>query len=124
VIHTLRSWSSRRWTAAAVAFLPLVAVYLVEGPSWGVWWAVPGALLPAAFASLIVASYVPEPGSGRLVEVGCSPCAVVAGASILGSIILRDTSPSDAGTAVVALLLLGFGLAQRLVGAGTCSVPR
>lgn len=107
-----------------IAFLPLVSVYVAEGPSPGVWWAVPGALLSAALASMIVASYVPEPGSGRLIEVGCSPCAAVAGASILGSIILRDTRPADAGTAVVALLLLGLGLAQRLGGAGTCSVPR
>jgi hypothetical protein len=74
-------------------------------------------------AAVVLASYVPRPGSGRVLEVGCSPCAVMAAAAVFGSLLLRSTSPLDVGIAVVATGLLGFGLLQRLTDVRTCALP-
>jgi hypothetical protein len=120
----LRGWSARRRLVTVIAFPLLLVVYASFGPFWAIWWAVPVALLSAGLAAAILASYVPEPGSGRLVDVGCTPCAMVAGASVLGSLVLRDTRPLDAGIAAMALGLLVFGMAQRIGGAVSCAVPR
>jgi hypothetical protein len=47
----------------------------------------------------------------------------VAAATVAGSFVLRDTEPLAAGMSLLAVLLLAFGLAQRLSGAA-CAVPR
>ncbi len=124
LVTSLRVWSFRRRLIAGVLVVPLLVVYASFGPGVTVWWAIPAALVSAVLAAAVLASYVGEPGSGRLVDVGCSPCAVIAGATILGSVILRDSAPADGGIALMATFLLGFGLAQRLGDAGTCSVAR
>ena len=120
----LRRWPGRRWVAAAAVFLPLLAVYVPLGPSWAVWWASPAALVSAGLAALIVASYVPQPGSASLVDVGCAPCAALGIAAVFGSVVLRDTQPLDGGIAVVAVLLLVLGLVRRLTDVGACQVSR
>lgn len=119
----VRRWPPRRWITALVLVGPLLVLYVAVGPAPSVLWALPVDVVSAALAGLIVASYVPEPRSGRLLEVGCSPCAVVAAAAIVGSLVMRDTSPGDAGIALLAVVMLGFGLAQRLAGGGTCTLP-
>jgi hypothetical protein len=77
----------------------------------------------AVIAALVLASYVPQPGSGRRLEVGCSPCAVMGGATIVGSLVLRSTTPVDPGIAGVAVMMLLFGLVQRLNDNASCAVP-
>ena len=124
MLGTLRGWSSRRRLAAVIALLPMFAVYTSLGPILEIWWALPAALVCAGLASLIVASYVPEPRSGRLIDVGCTPCSVMAVGSILGALVLRDTRPLDAGMSAMAVLLLAFGFAQRLTQADTCALLR
>jgi hypothetical protein len=113
----------RRWVTAAGLTIPLMGVYGSVGPSWVVGWAVPAALLCAVAAAVVLASYVPQPGSDRWLEVGCSPCAVMGGATVVGSLLMRSTAPLDPGIAVVAFMLLVFGLVQRLRDTAACAVP-
>jgi hypothetical protein len=103
--------------------LPLIGVYGSAGASWALWWTVPAAVLCAVIAAVVLASYVPKPGSGRRLEVGCSPCAVMGGATIVGSLLMRSTAPLDPGIAVVAVMMLLFGLVQRLKDTASCAVP-
>jgi hypothetical protein len=106
----------------AVLGVPLMVLYALDGPPAGTWWAVPAAVLCGGLAALVLASYVPVPGSLRRVDVGCTPCSAVAAATVVGSFVLRDTDPLAAGMSLLAVLLLAFGLAQRLSGAA-CAVP-
>jgi hypothetical protein len=86
------------------------------------WWSLPVTLLQAGLAAMIIASYVPVPGSGRRIEVGCTPCAAVAGLSVLGSLVMRQTDPWNLGIGLVAVLLLGYGLVRRILDTGaTCA---
>jgi hypothetical protein len=123
LLRGLRGWPLRRWVAAAVVTVPLAGLYLTQGPSADIWWSVPAALVCGALASLVLASYLPLPGSGRWIDLGCSPCATVAAMTVLGSFILRDGAPSEVGMSLLAALMLVFGLVQRLSGGGVCAVP-
>lgn len=122
LVLALRGWPARRWVTAAVLALPLAALYAWDGSSVGIWWSIPAAVLFGGLASVVLASYVPLPGSRRILDVGCTPCSVVAGVTVLGSFLFRDTAPLDPGLNLVAGLLLVFGLVQRLTG-GACKVP-
>lgn len=108
--------------AGSVLALPLTLLYTLDGPPVGIWWAAPAAVLCGGLAALVLASYVPLPGSRRRIDVGCTPCSTVAAATVVGSLVLRDTDPLAAGMSLLAVLLLAFGLAQRLSGA-SCAVP-
>ena len=119
----LSGWPHRRWIAAGVLAVPLALGYAsLPGQLTSAGWAVAD-VLSGLLAAVVLASYVPGPGSGRVLEFGCSPCAVMAAAAVFGSLLLRSTSPLDAGIAVVATGLLGFGLLQRLTDVRTCSFP-
>jgi len=117
------AWPRRRWVAALMLVAPLAAAYASVGPSPQVWWVLPTAVMSAALAAGLLASYVPMPGSGRLLDAGCSPCAAVSGVAVLGSLMMRSTAPLEPGIAVVAVLLVAFGLAQRLGKVSTCPAP-
>jgi hypothetical protein len=119
----VRAWSRRRWIAALVLVAPLVALYASVGPSLRVWWVLPTAVVNAALAAVLLASYVPLPGSGRWLDAGCSPCAAISGVAVLGSLVMRSTAPLEPGIALVAVLLVAFGLAQRLGKVSTCPAP-
>lgn len=88
---------------AGVAFVALVAV-------------------SAALAAATVATYVPERGQSWRGTLGCGPCDVVAGATVLAAPLLLSFQPLDASMAVVAVAATAFGLFQRRTGAtSTCS---
>jgi hypothetical protein len=123
LLRGLRWWPLRRWVAAVAVTVPLAGRYLTQGPPAGIWWSVPAALACGTLAALILASYLPLPGSGRWIDLGCSPCATVAAMTVLGSFILRDGAPSEVGMSLLAALMLVFGLVQRLSGGGVCAVP-
>lgn len=114
-------WPRRRWIAAAVLVLPLGGVFGSVGPLWSLWWAAPAALASGGLAAVIFASYLPLPGAGRRLDLGCSPCAAMAAASVVGALILRASVPLEGGMALVSLMMMGFGLAQRLANT-TCAV--
>lgn len=123
VPSALSGWPRRRWVAAGVLAAPLSLAYgSLPGQLTSAGWAVAD-VVSGLLAAVVLASYVPAPGSGRVLEVGCSPCAVMAAATVFGSLLLRSTSPLDAGIAVVATALLGFGLLQRLTDVATCRLP-
>jgi hypothetical protein len=128
LIATFRAWPRRRWlVAAATAPLAFVAYLLVSrvGQPDGshAWWAWPAVVASAAATTVLVASYVPPPGSGRRIEVGCSPCAVVAGLSVAFAFFAWASAPADGVVALLALTMLAAGIRQRLTDAATCAVP-
>lgn len=116
----LRAWPTRRWVVAGLLLAPLALLYASLGLPAGAWWAWPLTGVQAALAAAVLASYLPLPGAGRRLDVGCSPCAAVAGATVVGSLLMRQTDPWDAGIGVTAALMLAYGLVQRVRDAGTC----
>jgi hypothetical protein len=108
-----------------MALIPVAtAAFLWAGPHlppapWA--WVV--GILAGTVAGLTLSSYVPAPGTGRLIDVGCSPCALVGAASVVVALSLRWASPTDPGVAAVGIAILAVGLLRRLSDAATCPVP-
>lgn len=126
VLATVRNWPRRRWLAFAVFAPAMGALFagpggaLANGAATG--WDIPALLITAILAGAILASYVPAPGSRRLLEVGCSPCAVVAAASVIFAFMIRSSSPGEGTMAAFSILVLLAGLGQRLNDAQSCTV--
>lgn len=118
----LAVWPRRRWVAAGGLAVPLIAMYVQVVGRGGSAWALSSAVASGSMAALILASYVPQSGSARLVEVSCSPCAAVGAGAVIGSMIFWSTQPQDVGIILLALALLVFGLVQRLTGVQACRV--
>ena len=120
------SWPLRRLVAVAV-LSPLLFVLLIASvggwaPAASLGWAAIVAVMALAAAATI-ATYLPRPGAGRRLELGCTPCAAVAALSVLGAAVVLGTSPYNVSTAVLALVVVGFGLTQRLTSPSTCVAP-
>jgi len=120
------SWPLRRLVAVAV-LSPLLFVLLISvaggwAPGAPLGWTVLVALMALAGAATL-ATYLPRPGAGRKLEIGCTPCAAVAALSVLGAGAVLSTAPYDVSTAVMALAVVGFGLTQRLTNPSTCVAP-
>ncbi len=120
---SMRLWPVRRWVTAAVVAPVLAAVLAIAGGG-GPWWGWPALVGISALAGLVVATYVPPPGAGRLIDVGCSPCATIAGGAVAVSLILRINAAASAGAAAFALFLLTVALVQRLADSTSCATPR
>jgi hypothetical protein len=65
-------------------------------------------------------TYLPRPGTGLKLDLGCTPCAAVAALTVLASFGLLNSAPHDVSTAVLALGVSAFGLVQRLNNPSTC----
>lgn len=74
--------------------------------------------LIALAGAYIIASYIPLPGTGRKLNVGCTPCAGVSAFTLLGAGWFLQSGPHVAGVALAALAFVSFGTLQRLTGAG------
>jgi hypothetical protein len=118
-------WVPRRRLALTV-LLPLVAVWfvLVGQDSAQValpllWYAVlaPAVLLGAA----VLATYVPVAGRG--LDLGCTPCAMLSGLTLVGASIALHTYAADLVGPLVAGAVLLFGLTQRMSQPATCPAP-
>ena len=120
----LVSWPLRRRVVAGLLAVPLIALYTQADGGGGSVWSFWAGVSSGFMAALILASYVPRPGSGRLLEVGCSPCAVAAAGAVIGSMIFWSGQRQDAGMIVPAVALLMFGLLQRLSDVQMCRSPR
>lgn len=125
VTVTLRElWPRRRVVAVLVLIAPTVWFLFQNIGGWSpdapLWNGM--VILVAAVTAAIVATYVPLPGR-RGIDVGCRPCAAVAGVTALCAGSLLGSAPHDAGIAVVALGLVTFGLLQRQRGARSCPAP-
>lgn len=121
-LQVLPGWPARRWVAVALLLGPLTFLYSSVGGLGG--WVWPVALVTAALAAVLLASYLPLPGAGLRPDTGCTPCAGVSGLAVLGSLMMRSLAPGDAGIAVVAVGMVAFGLGQRFAGAVSCPAPR
>ena len=120
------SWPLRRIVAVAVLFPLLFVLLIVVAGGWAsgaaLGWTVLVALMALAAAATL-ATYLPRPGAGRKLELGCTPCAAVAALSVLGAGAVLSTAPYDVSTAILALVVVGFGLTQRLTNPSTCVAP-
>ncbi len=123
MITVLRGWPGRRWAAAA-ALVPVAALLLTDAgaSAAGSWWEWPAVVLTAILASMVLASYLPRPGTGRRLDLGCSPCAAVSALTVLLALMARSTAPADPVMALVAVVLVVAGLRQRLSDAAVCGV--
>lgn len=97
-------------TAVAGGWAPRAA------PGWTVLVAV-----IALVAATTLATYLPRPGAGRGIDIGCTPCAAAAALSVLGATIVLRSSPHEVPVAILALGLAGFGLRQRLNQPAACA---
>ena len=61
-----------------------------------------------------LSTYVPGPGAGRTPVWGCGPCAVVAATSLPAAAVMLHANPWQISSAVLAALVTGIGLMQRL----------
>ena len=100
---------------AALAPLTILAAWLLAAPSGGV--AVVQTLVAGTFAAGVLSTYAPIDGRPAL---GCTRCAVMAGLSVpvAGAFLLA--ARTDPSMATLAVLLVTFGLAQRLRDPATC----
>lgn len=116
----------RRLVLVALLFPLLFTLLVGAGGGWAPS-AAPGwsalVALVALGAATTLATYLPRPGSGHRLDIGCTPCAAVAGLSVLGASFILSTAPHDQSTAALALVIIGFGLAQRLTSPSTCATP-
>jgi hypothetical protein len=116
-------WPRRRLLAAAGILVVLaLGVQLVAGwdlataPAWSA--LVLGVIV---LASLALATFVPLPGHGVGLDVGCTPCAAAGGMLALAGSWLAASSAHDAGNASLGLALAGAALVRRLTEPVTCS---
>jgi hypothetical protein len=118
-------WPLRRRAAGVVLTVALVVLVAV-GPGWAFvaqpLWSIL-TLVALVSASVALATFVPLPGEGVRVHLGCAPCAWVGGLAAIGGAWLALTSAHDGGTASLALALGGFALARRLTEPQTCDRP-
>lgn len=117
----LAAWSSGRWLVAVATAVLVVLGQLAAAPGgtplpWW-WWAT--TTVTSTLAALVLASYLPVPGSGRRFDVGCTPCATLAG-GLAAFAVIASLGSIDASGALIAIAIVAAGLYQRLHDAGTC----
>ena len=121
--NALAPWPRRRRVAVAVAAPVLFGLMVTVSGGWAPptsagWTAL--VALAALSCATILATYLPHPGTGLRIDVGCTPCAAVAALTVLAACGLLSSAPHDVSTAVLALGVSGFGLVQRLKNPSTC----
>ena len=103
---SLAGWPRRRWLVTAISAPLLVLTQLNSTPAGPplspAWWV--ATTMTAALTGVVLASYVPVPGSGRLPHVGCTPCAALAGFLAVFAV-LGSLGSVSTGSALLALAL-------------------
>ncbi len=117
------AWPMRKRVAVAVLTPVLVVLSVSASGGWALatsrgWTAL--VALVALASAMTLASYLPSPGTGLKLDLGCTPCAGVAAVSVVASVVLLSSSPGDVPTAFLALGVAAFGLRQRLANPSTC----
>ncbi|PVU84320.1 hypothetical protein DDP54_00230 (plasmid) [Cellulomonas sp. WB94] len=100
---------------ALMVLLTAVSGDSVSPPGWT---ALAG--LVALTAAATAATYLPRPGSGARLDVGCTPCASVAAITVPIAAVVLTASPHDVPSALLALGVAVFGLRQRLTDPSAC----
>lgn len=148
----MRTWSTRRWVAAAVGAVATVLVVavptdLIDTPVFGrevppTWWSWPVLLVAAVLSGLLLATYVREPtdadadvedvaasragGAGGLLTffaVGCPVCNKIVLLALGTTGAMQWFEPIQPVLSVLAIGLLGWALRRRLQSATSCQVP-
>lgn len=118
-------WPRRRVVVTAL-LAPVFGALLVDlGGGWGgppTWTAIVAAV--AVTSSAAVSTYVPLPGAGTRPDLGCTPCAAMAGFAVVAAALLVDSAPHDVATALLALAASAFALRQRLTAPLACPTAR
>ncbi len=117
-------WPRRRLLAGLVA-APVVGAALIAvggGLPGPVGWTVLVGVA-AVIGAATLASYVPMRGAGRRLDIGCTPCAVVAALTLVGAAGVLGGSAHDVASAGLAVGIVAFGLLQRMTDPETCPVP-
>jgi hypothetical protein len=119
----LAAWPLRRRLAVVVLAPVLFALMVVASGGWVLatspgWTAL--VVLIAASCAATLATYLPHPGTGLSIDVGCTPCAAVAAVSVLAAFIVLSSVPDGVSTAFLALGISAFGLMQRLNNPSAC----
>jgi hypothetical protein len=109
-------WGARRLVVAAVLGPALLALLAQAGGGWTaavtpLWLGLLAAI--AVVGALTLATYVPSRGQSWRDTLGCSPCAVVSGGTVLAAAFLVGQAPHQVGMALPALAVVLFGLVQR-----------
>jgi len=115
------AWPLRRLAVVAVVAPALMALLIAvagESVTPPGWTALAG--LVALTGAATVATYVPRPGSGARLDVGCTPCASVAALTVPIAVVVLNMSSHDVPSALLALGVAVFGLRQRLTDPSTC----
>jgi hypothetical protein len=106
----------RRVVATLILAPALLALLTQAGGGWTdaatpLWLGLLGAT--AVVGALTLATYVPSRGESWRDTLGCSPCAVVSGGTVLAAAFLVGQAPHQVGMALPALAVVLFGLVQR-----------
>jgi hypothetical protein len=121
MLDAIRTWPVQRRAVTLLLVVPLFLLVRAVDPASGVVFWVAG-LVTATAGAMLLASYVPGPGEGRRLVIGCTPCAGMAAMTLVGALVLRASAPADGGIALATMLLPVMGVVQRLSDAGSCVV--
>jgi hypothetical protein len=116
-----RGFGAARWLLALAATPLLLSAYADQVGGWAVlsWpWRI-GLGAVAVPAALTLATYLPRRAAGS----GGSPCAAVAGLTVLFAGMALGDAPPNVATVALASGIALYGLRQRLRGADACG-PR
>ncbi len=78
-----------------------------------------GATAASVLSALVLASYVPH--TGRRIDTGCTPCAVMAFVSVVCASITTANYGIDPAGPVLAVAFTLLGLTQRVKQPATCA---
>ncbi|PFG41458.1 hypothetical protein ATJ88_0097 [Isoptericola jiangsuensis] len=121
---TVRRPRSRRRLAVGALALPLLLAWYVTaagGPGHPVTTVL--LAVSAALGAATVATWVPPAGHTWRSVLGCGPCDVVAGATVVAPVLLLTSAPGSASMALVAVVATAIGLYQRRpAAAAACPV--
>lgn len=117
-------WPMRRIVTVVAGTPALLALLLAA--SGGQATAIPGgwtalAALIAVMSATTLATYLPLPGTGRRLDLGCTPCAAAAALSVVIAGAVLVSTPHDVPTAILAAGVAAFGLRQRLANPSSCA---
>ncbi|MEU4360379.1 hypothetical protein [Promicromonospora sp. NPDC023987] len=118
-------WPRRRIATATLLAPALFAGLVAVGGGWPpapapVW--VTLVALTAAGSAATLSTFLAASGAGWRVDLGCAPCAAMPALSVLAASWLLSTAPHQWSMALTAAVVVGLGLAIRLVQAGaSCS---
>ena len=121
--RTWEEWPVRRWVAV-IGFTPLLGAAFVVlagtplGDLSGGWYALMG--LAAILSAGVLGSYVPPEGFRP--DLGCAPCAVMPGVTVVGAMIAVNTYGAAVVGPALATAITLFGLTQRLSADSSCDV--